>query len=117
MFEGEVTSMSHHPHGEVPNSLGEVTSTPLGDVTPVTHELSKKNFIKESSPEDPRTRTDLVTNQPIDDDHSFKEGKESSEVGDLSFLVLRRERRTLSWELPRYPDGPRDCREENLGRE
>jgi hypothetical protein len=88
--DGEVTSMSHHPGGEVPYSLGEVTSTSLGDVTPATHELYKKNFIKKSSSEDPGTRADLVTNQPIDDDHSFKEGKENSAVQDLVGSGLER---------------------------
>jgi hypothetical protein len=50
MFEGEVTSRTHHRrHGEVTDLSGEVTSTTPGDVPPAAHESCKENLVKESS--------------------------------------------------------------------
>ena len=67
MFDGEVTSTSHHRVGEVPDLPGEVTPTSLGDVTLASHELYKENLVRESSSRDSATAADSA-NKPIDDE-------------------------------------------------
>ena len=48
---GEVTSVSSHPRGEVTNPPSEVTSVSLAEVTSVSLESCKKNYVRESSSE------------------------------------------------------------------
>ncbi len=71
MFDGEVTSLTPHLESEVTDLPGEGTSMSPGDVTRMSHESFKENFVKESSSEDVGTSASSATKERTDDRFFF----------------------------------------------